>query len=120
VARAVKDLGKLQEERDTREQEVRLAAKREITHLREASADLLRICSSEDEARRYFTLVGREEIAENEFNLNLPRYVDTFEPEKVLLLDDAAAQLKSSTEAAVTAQAKLVDLLRAIGQENVR
>jgi type I restriction enzyme M protein len=31
-------------------------------------------------------VVGREEIAENEFNLNLPRYVDTFEPEKVLLL----------------------------------
>jgi type I restriction enzyme M protein len=84
VARAVKELGKLQEERDAREQEVKLAAEREISHLREASADLLRIASSEDEARRYFTVVGREEIAENEFNLNLPRYVDTFEPEKVL------------------------------------
>ena len=115
VARAVKDLGKLQEERDAREQEVRLAAEREITHLREASADLLRICSSEDEARRYFTVVGRDEISENEFNLNLPRYVDTFEPEKVLLLNDAAAQSKSATEAADAAHAALKTLLSSIG-----
>ncbi len=115
VARAVKDLGKLQEERDVREQEVKLAADREIAHLREASADLLRIASSEGEARRYFTVVGREEIAENEFNLNLPRYVDTFEPEKVLLLNDAAAQLKSATEAADAAQTELKTLLASIG-----
>jgi type I restriction-modification system DNA methylase subunit len=82
VARAVKELQKLQEERDAREQEIKLAAEREINHLHEASADMLRIAGSEDEARRYFTVVGTDEIAENEFNLNLPRYVDTFEPEK--------------------------------------
>jgi cell division protein FtsB len=36
VARAVKELQKLQEERDAREQEIKLAAEREITHLHEA------------------------------------------------------------------------------------
>jgi hypothetical protein len=45
VARAVKELQKLQEERDAREQEIKLAAEREINHLHEASADLLRIAS---------------------------------------------------------------------------
>lgn len=115
AARAVKDLVKLQEERDAREQEVKLVADREIAHLREASADLLRICSSEDEARRYFTVVGREEIAENEFNLNLPRYVDTFEPEKVLPLTEATVRLKSATEAAEAAQTALKALLASIG-----
>ena len=70
VARAVRELDRLQEERNAREQEVRLVAEREIAHLRETSADLLRIASSADEARRYFMVVGREEIAENEFNLN--------------------------------------------------
>jgi len=115
VVRAVKDLGKLQQERDAREQELGLAAEREIHHLREAAADLLRIASSEDEARRYFTLVGREEIAENEFNLNLPRYVDTFEPEQVLPLNVAAAQLKSATDAADVAHASLRTLLRRLG-----
>jgi type I restriction enzyme M protein len=118
LARAVKDLGKLQEERDAREHEVKLAAEREITHLREASADLLRICSSADEARRYFSMVGRDEIAENEFNLNLPRYVDTFEPEKVLPLSDAAAQLQSAAEAAHAAQSTLTQLLTSIVSKN--
>jgi type I restriction enzyme M protein len=119
VTRAVKDLSKLQEERDAREQEVKLSAEREITHLREASADLLCIANSEDQARRYFTVVGRDEIEESEFNLNLPRYVDTFEPEKVLLLNDAVTQLKSATEAAAAAQTRLTDLLQVLGQEVV-
>jgi type I restriction enzyme M protein len=59
--------------------------------------------------------VGTNEIAENEFNLNLPRYVDTFEPEKVLPLKDAAAQLKTATEAADAAQLALKKLLASIG-----
>ena len=43
VNKAVKELKKLQEERDTREQEIKLAAEREIAHLHEAAADLRRI-----------------------------------------------------------------------------
>ncbi|MRD73597.1 N-6 DNA methylase [Rhodocyclus tenuis] len=115
VARAVKDLGKLQEERDAREQEVKLAAEREIAHLREASADLLRICSSEDEARRYFTLVGREEMAENEFNLNLPRYVDTFEPETTKPLSVAISELVEAESAANTSAKALKEMLNKAG-----
>lgn len=115
VARAVKDLGKLQDERDAREQEVKLAAEREITHLREASADLLRICSSEDEARRYFTLIGQEEIGENEFNLNLPRYVDTFEPETTKPLPVAISDLVAAESAASDAGKALKKMLNSAG-----
>ncbi len=43
LARAMKELKKLQEERDAREQEIRLAAEREIAHLNEAADDLRRI-----------------------------------------------------------------------------
>ncbi|MBL0353492.1 MAG: N-6 DNA methylase [Dechloromonas sp.] len=114
VTKAVKELGKLKEERDAREQEVKLAAERETTHLREAAADLLRICGDEEEARRYFTVVNRGEIEENEFNLNLPRYVDTFEPEKVLPLAQATTQLTDATAAAQTAQHALQSLLSSI------
>lgn len=115
VARAVKDLGKLQEERDAREQEVKLAADRELTHLREASADLLRIASGEVEAQRYFTLVGRDEIAENEFNLNLPRYVDTFEPETVKPLPEAISDLLAAESAASAAGQALKEMLSLVG-----
>lgn len=78
VTRAVKDLGKLQEERDAREQEVRLAAEREIVHLHETRNDLIRILQSTTEAEKNFYITGNAEIVENEYNLNLPRYVDTF------------------------------------------
>jgi type I restriction enzyme M protein len=115
VARAVKDLGKLQEERDAREQEVKLAAEREITHLREASADLLRIASNKDEAQRYFTVVGRDEIAENEFNLNLPRYVDTFEPETTKHLSVAISDLVAAESAASAAGQTLKEMLDSAG-----
>ncbi len=116
VAKAVKELGKLKEERDTREQEVKLAAEREMTHLREAAADLQRICGNEDEARRYFAVVDKAEIEENEFNLNLPRYVDTFEPEKVLTLTKATEQLATAVAAAKTTQDALQSLLASISK----
>ena len=111
VARAVKELTKLQEERDAREQEIKLAVEREINHLREAAADLRRIADNEAEARRYFTVVGTDEIAENEFNLNLPRYVDTFEPDRVLPLAEASQGLKAAQVASAAASELLSQLL---------
>jgi type I restriction enzyme M protein len=56
-------------------------------------------------------VIARAEIKENEFNLNLPRYVDTFEPERVLPLAAATAQLASTTAAAAAAQTALQTLL---------
>ncbi|MBK5966185.1 type I restriction endonuclease subunit M [Thiocystis minor] len=115
VTRAVKELKKLQEERDTREQEIRLAAEREIAHLAEAKADLRRILNDPDEARRYFAVVDRAEIEENEFNLNLPRYVDTFEPEKVVALEEAVRNLKDAESLATAARAELKRILAHVG-----
>ena len=114
VGRAVKELGKLKEERDTREEEIKRAAEREIAHLREAADDLRRICANPEEARRYFAVVERNEIEENEFNLNLPRYVDTFEVERTLPLTEATMQLATAAEAAYKAQTRLQSLLAAI------
>lgn len=111
VSRAVKELKKLQDERDAREQEIRLAAEREIAHLIEATADLRRILDDPDEARRYFAVVDRAEIEENEFNLNLPRYVDTFEPEKVLPLDVAMTNLANTSKFASDTQRALQQIL---------
>jgi type I restriction enzyme M protein len=114
VARAVKDLAKLREERDARENELNLAAEREITHLREAATDLMRICVSDGEARRFFTRVQNDEIVENEFNLNLPRYVDTFEPEEVLSLPAATKAMSEAQMSADLAAQRLNKLLEAI------
>lgn len=115
VNKAVKELKKLQDERDSRERDIQLAAEREITHLREAAADLCRICADPDEARRYFALVEKAEIEENEFNLNLPRYVDTFEPETVIPLEQAIRELTNAETAARTAQSELKLILSGAG-----
>lgn len=115
--KAVKELKKLQEEHDAREQEIRLAAEREIAHLNEAAADLRRILNDPDEARRYFAVVDKSEVEENEFNLNLPRYVDTFEPEKVVPLDEAATALKNSVAESNKSLASLKTVLSGLGIE---
>ena len=39
-----------------------------------------------------------EEIRENDFNLNIPRYVDTFEEEEPIDLDEVVSELKRINE----------------------
>lgn len=53
-------------------------------------ARILETCRTRAEIERYSHLASRDEIAENDFNLNIPRYVDTFEPEEEI--DIAALQ----------------------------
>ena len=47
--------------------------------------------------KRYFSVANMEDIEENEFNLNIPRYVDTFEPEEEIILSDAIAEFEVAT-----------------------
>ncbi|WP_283805217.1 N-6 DNA methylase [Nitrobacter winogradskyi] len=58
---------------------------------------------SRAEIEKYSHRASPEEIAENDFNLNIPRYVDTFEPEEEI---DAAALQKQIT----TIEAELVEV----------
>ena len=44
---------------------------------------------------KYSHLASMKEIKENDYNLNIPRYVDTFEEEEVIDLDLVSAQLKA-------------------------
>jgi type I restriction enzyme M protein len=42
---------------------------------------------------KFSKVADRREVEENDFNLNIPRYVDTFDEEEAVELDDAAAKL---------------------------
>ena len=112
VKSQIKVLEKLEKERDERIAEINRRADREKAEVQEAITDLQRICADPDEARRYFVVAEKGEIEENEFNLNLPRYVDTFEPEEEIELGAALKELASSEEAAASIRAKLNKLLR--------
>jgi type I restriction enzyme M protein len=118
LRRKVKELAKLQAERDQQETEVGGEFDREIEHIREAAGDLKLICSDADEAARYFTVVERPEILGNEFNLNLPRYVNTFDPEPQLSLVDAAEELRIASEQADKARDEVTSLLSMLTGES--
>ena len=47
-----------------------------------------------DEIEKYSHKATVEEIRENDFNLNIPRYVDTFEEEEPIDLDDVCDKLE--------------------------
>lgn len=46
------------------------------------------------EIKKYSHVATLEEIEENEFNLNIPRYVDTFEEEEIIDLDAVNGEIK--------------------------
>ena len=56
------------------------------------------------EEDKYSYLASLEEIKENDYNLNIPRYVDTFEEEEPIDLDEVSAKLK-----ALDSEIKLTD-----------
>lgn len=58
--------------------------------------ELLAMLADPEQRKRYFSIVEREELEENEFNLNIPRYVDTFEPEEEIKLPDAIKEFKNA------------------------
>lgn len=111
VKAQIKALEKLQAERDEHIAEVNRRAERETAEVNEAIADLRRICSDPDEARRYFVVADKAEIEENEYNLNLPRYVDTFEPEEEIPLDEALGELADAENKTATIRNALKELL---------
>jgi len=107
----IKVLEKLEKEHDERIAEINRRADRETAEVQDAIADLGRICANPDEARRNFVVAEKSEIEENEFNLNLPRYVDTFEPEEKIELGAALKELASAERSTAGIRMKLDTLL---------
>jgi type I restriction enzyme M protein len=68
-----------------------------------------------DELLKHARMVDLDEIKENEFNLNIPRYVDTFEPEPRVEVKAALIGLRQSEATLTSAEKKLVTLLEQIG-----
>jgi len=107
VKRAVKELTKFETERDQKLTDINTHADKEIDQIKEAATDLTDICADPEEARRYFAVSDYSEIGENEFNLNLPRYVDTFEKEEEIPIAAATEDLRKARKESVMNMTKL-------------
>lgn len=78
-------------------------------------AELVALYADPDELLKHAHVADVEEITDNEYNLNIPRYVDTFEPEPHVPVRQALKVLAAAEFAAQSAQDDLTKLLKAAG-----
>ena len=64
---------------------------------------------------RYAYVARREELAENDYNLNIPRYVDTFEEEEVVDIAAVQANIARLKQEIAEAEAKMDVYLKELG-----
>ena len=68
-----------------------------------------------EDVDRFAHVADMEEIEENDFNLNISRYVDTTEPVEVMSVEDALTQLRQAERKRDEAVAKMNGLLAELG-----
>ena len=56
-------------------------------------------------------VVTLDDIAKNDYNLNIPRYVEPRVDKEVLTVEEAMKRLRNSATAAITAEDNLVEIL---------
>lgn len=86
-------------------------AQREKVAIQVVSQEMLEVFADPILSRKYFSLVDMEELVENEFNLNLPRYIDTVEPEREIPIAEAKDELTAALVSEEEAEKKLKQLL---------
>jgi type I restriction enzyme M protein len=106
--------GKLAE-RDEQIAEARRRAEADRQDVAKVGEELVKVYADTDELLKHARVVDLAEIEENEFNLNIPRYVDTFEPEPRVDVKEALKMLTEAARRAADTEATLTDLLRGIG-----
>jgi type I restriction enzyme M protein len=110
-------LARLKEDLEKKRQEIADADKRaqqERDAVDRVEAELLEMFANPELRKRYHAIVDLAEIEENEFNLYIPRYVDTFAPEQPIDICDALGKLGEAQTAELAAGQRLRELLKGI------
>ena len=64
---------------------------------------------------KFSYVASLDEIKENDYNLNIPRYVDTFEEEEPIDLDQVQQQLKDIDQEIADVEAEINEYLKELG-----
>ncbi len=102
-------------ERNERIAEAQRRAEDDRHDVAKVGEELVALYADPDELLKHARVVSLTEIEENEFNLNIPRYVDTFEPEPRIEVMDALRALANAENAAKNAEEDLQRLLKGVG-----
>ena len=73
--------------------------------------------AARENVEKYAHLASREEIVENEYNLNIPRYVDTFEEEEAIDLVSVLRSLEEDDRTIADLESKIKEQIRSLGVE---
>ena len=72
---------------------------------------ILKAYKFREEIDKFAHLASYEEIVENDYNLNIPRYVDTFEEEEVEPLTEIVSKINDTNKAIESQTASLLEML---------
>ena len=75
---------------------------------------ILETCKERKDVDKYAHLAGFDEIAENDFNLNIPRYVDTFEEEEEIDINSVQRDIDRLEEELSRVRAEMVEKMKEI------
>ena len=110
-----KSAEKKRAERDAAVADRRRRAEDERRAVAATGEELRKLYAEPDELARHARVVDLAEVAENEWNLNVPRYVDTFEPEEPIDPAEALRDLNDAEDKRRQADQELRRLLKGIG-----
>lgn len=83
-----------------------------LNKLTDANIDkIIDVYNKRESVDKFAHLASFEEIKENDFNLNIPRYVDTFEPEPEIILTDVSNNISSINTELNKVQTELNEML---------
>ena len=71
-------------------------------------------CAARTEVEKFAHVADFAEIRENDFNLNIPRYVDTFEEEEEIDIEAVQREIDDLEEELAAVRVKMAEKLREI------
>ena len=90
------------------------AGKNQNTLLDEHLKKILRSCKARKQADKYAHVADFAEIEENDFNLNIPRYVDTFEEEEEIDIDAVEKEIQRLEKELTRVRGQMGKLLKGV------
>lgn len=79
---------------------------------------ILEVCRQRKEKLKLASLVTKEEIQENDYNLNIPRYVDTYEPEEIPDIIETLTELKKINDEINAANLEFLNMMKELTSED--
>ena len=109
-----KALDKLLADKEAKINALKDKAEKQRQAIADVEAELLQMFADPELRKRYFAIVDMDDIEENEFNLNIPRYVDTFEPEEKIDLQEAILDFQKAMQTESETMQSLNELLKTL------